>query len=51
MAQASYNKTQARRFIKRTLSGLGKLYYGDHISGKMMVELSTKFSNLEKKLK
>ena len=51
MAQDSYNKTEYKRFLKRTMKGLGKAYYGDHISGKMMGELTGKFSRMLKQLK
>ncbi len=46
MAQTTYTKLEYRRFLKRTINGLAKAYYGNHISGKMMVELSTKFERM-----
>jgi len=46
MAQNTYTKAEFRRFLKRTISGLAKAYYGGHISGKVMVELSTKFERM-----
>ncbi len=46
MPQSSYTKLEYRRFLKRTINGLGKAYYGNHISGKMMVELSAKFERM-----
>jgi hypothetical protein len=51
MPQDTYNKSEYKRFLKRTLKGLGKAYYGNHISGKMMVELSGKFTRMLNSLK
>tara|TARA_R110002110_G_scaffold255963_2_gene471831 strand:+ start:54 stop:209 length:156 start_codon:yes stop_codon:yes gene_type:complete len=51
MGQFDYNKTEAKRFLKRTKRGWDKMLQGGHISANQFVKRITEIDQLMKKLK